>query len=302
MPKPRSPNRQKAFEMYKANNGNIQLIDIAKALKESDSTVRAWKTKDKWTEQMNGALPTKDTERSVKNKEKSKSSQKKSSSLYTEKSNVPIVIKNTNKETNTIKEKSKSWRFGNKNAVGNKGGTGAPYGNKNALTTGEYETILSTDIFSPSELAIFNVNVDIYKELEKEYKLWLIREHRMFERIKELKEVKGGMIISSITTQKSDEDGDEEDLDEVVISTVMKNAGEELMKVEEALTRVQAGILKVIEKMHKFNLDFERLEIEDERLKIYRYKMEGRLLDVDECINDEFADETEDFDEYDDLE
>ncbi|MDK0740553.1 terminase small subunit [Clostridium perfringens] len=57
MARERSPNRDKAFEIYINNNGDIKLIDIAKDLNIKDSQVRKWKSQDNWDEKLKGALP-----------------------------------------------------------------------------------------------------------------------------------------------------------------------------------------------------------------------------------------------------
>lgn len=66
MARVRSPNRDKAFEIYKEHNGNVDLVEIADILNISSGTVRGWKNKDNWEEKINGTLQ-KNTERS-KNK------------------------------------------------------------------------------------------------------------------------------------------------------------------------------------------------------------------------------------------
>ena len=63
MARQRSPNRDKAFEIYKDNNGDIDLTKIANELNISAGTVRGWKNKDKWDETLFGTFQ-KDTERS----------------------------------------------------------------------------------------------------------------------------------------------------------------------------------------------------------------------------------------------
>ena len=63
MARERSPNRDKAFEIYKEHNGNIDLIEIASILNVSSGTIRGWKNKDKWNEKINVAFQ-KNTERS----------------------------------------------------------------------------------------------------------------------------------------------------------------------------------------------------------------------------------------------
>lgn len=71
MARPRSPLRDKAFEIYKERNGNIDLVEIARQLGSAPGTVRGWKNKDKWDDRLNGTLQ-KDTERSKpKTKERS---------------------------------------------------------------------------------------------------------------------------------------------------------------------------------------------------------------------------------------
>lgn len=73
MARARDPNRDKAYEIFKAHNGDIKLKDIAEQLGISEGTVRGWKNKDKWEERLeeesNGTFRSKtpkNTERSNK--------------------------------------------------------------------------------------------------------------------------------------------------------------------------------------------------------------------------------------------
>lgn len=70
MARVRSPNRYKAFEIYKLNNGEILLKDIAAQLGVKDTQVRKWKSQDKWEEKLKGTLPNK--KRNVTNKKATK--------------------------------------------------------------------------------------------------------------------------------------------------------------------------------------------------------------------------------------
>lgn len=56
MARVRSPNRDKAFEIYKDHAGNIDLVEIANILNISPGTVRGWKNKDAWEEKLNGTF------------------------------------------------------------------------------------------------------------------------------------------------------------------------------------------------------------------------------------------------------
>ena len=69
MPRARNPNRDKAFEIYKKHNGEIDLVEIASQLNISAGTVRGWKSKDKWEQKLNGTFQ-KNTERSKRKNRK----------------------------------------------------------------------------------------------------------------------------------------------------------------------------------------------------------------------------------------
>lgn len=74
MARARSPNRDKAFEIYKEHNGNITNREIAKLLDISEKTISGWKFKDKWNEKLNGVL--RKTEWSTPNKNNAKKNEK----------------------------------------------------------------------------------------------------------------------------------------------------------------------------------------------------------------------------------
>jgi phage terminase small subunit len=57
MPRQRSPDRDKAFEIYKQHKGSIQNREIARQLDIPEKTISGWKCKDKWDDQLNGVLP-----------------------------------------------------------------------------------------------------------------------------------------------------------------------------------------------------------------------------------------------------
>lgn len=67
MARARDPNRNRAFEIYKEHNGNIDLVEIASQLNISPGTIRGWKSKDSWNDKLNGTFH-KNTERSKRKK------------------------------------------------------------------------------------------------------------------------------------------------------------------------------------------------------------------------------------------
>jgi len=106
--KSRSPNRDKAFEIFIEHNGEIKNRKIAEILQEPEKTISSWKSRDKWIAKLNGSdcSTTKENECSTAKKKRS-TSQKLSAALK-----------------------------GNQNAVGNPGNRNPKYGNKNALGHG----------------------------------------------------------------------------------------------------------------------------------------------------------------------
>ncbi|MED1407753.1 phage terminase small subunit-related protein, partial [Bacillus mycoides] len=137
MARQRSPDRNKAYEIFKEHNGNITNRKIAELLSTSEKTVSektvgGWKSKDGWIDKLNGVLhknerstPKKDTEYSKK------------------KPGAPKGNKNAINNRGGAKK-------GNKNAVGNSGGS-APLRNGNAVSHGLYRKYLPQEIYDLKE-------------------------------------------------------------------------------------------------------------------------------------------------------
>jgi len=53
----RSPDREKARQIYLNSNRSAKLKDIADSLGIAEGTIRGWKNKDKWDNELNGTLP-----------------------------------------------------------------------------------------------------------------------------------------------------------------------------------------------------------------------------------------------------
>lgn len=138
-------------------------------------------------------------------------------------------------KNNWKRESNKSETLkGNKNAKGNKGGKGAGHGNKRALTTGEYENIFKS-VLSVDEQNIlsFDLKTENKKELLlQDYKMYLIREKRILERISKAKRNK--YLVN---------------------------------EMENALTRVTKAKQKCITDLHRMEMNEQRLELDILRLE-----------------------------------
>ena len=120
--------------------------------------------------------------------------------------------------------------------------TGAPKGNKNALKTGEHETIFA-DALEDDELALFRrVDVDRLSQVDEQIRLTVIRMRRMMMRIANLagvdftvveESVKAGAGVPMETTEKS------------------RATLGQIQDIEEALTRVQAQHTRLISQKHQ---------------------------------------------------
>lgn len=142
MARQRSPNIEKAFNIYREHNGNIANREIAKILGEDEKKIAVWKQRYKWKDNVvqhkNNSCTT--------NNNKSVKPHKNSNNEKTSKNSV------ASNKTNTHSSKA---RYGNKNAIGNKGGPGGPFRNKKAEKHGFYSRYLPEETF------------DIFQEIDK---------------------------------------------------------------------------------------------------------------------------------------
>lgn len=152
----------------------------------------------------------------------------------------------------------------NKRAKGNKGGPGAEKGNKRALTTGEYETILY-DIMTDSEKILYDsLELQNKREcIEQEYKMLTIREYRILKRIKTIQDKEKDMNIERIVKRQYSSDTSEET--ETVTEAI--NVITPLQKLEDSLTKVQEAKRKCIDSLHKMETDDRKLELDLIRLE-----------------------------------
>ena len=235
MPRARDPNRNKAFQIYMDAGGKIDLVEIASQLNISAGTVRGWKSKDKWEEQLSGTLQTKVTERS---------------------------------------KRSKGGQPGNQNAKGSKGGSGAaPQRNKNAEKHGAYSRVY-WDTLDEDELDLID-SMDSAEEqqLIMQLQMFSVRERRLMRSIKKYRELEaenhGRTVKAASKTKKvedlTDLDGESIGAGKYKKVTETSVTGTEpvmnsIMTLEAELTKVQRAKTKAIEALAKLHLEKQKLE------------------------------------------
>ena len=176
--------------------------------------------------------------------------------------------------------KRKGGQPGNKNALG----AGAPENNKNAVTTGEFETLLF-DCLDPEEQRLTQaVPEDKQKLLMQEIQLLTVRERRMLKRIdllrqspddsEEVSGVETGMtVVSRKTGIEKDKDTD--------LREYQGKLGQ-IQNIENALTRVQARKQAAIDALHRYGVDDARLEIEMMKLDLAALKLGGQEQEIED--------------------
>lgn len=188
MSRARSPNRDKAFEIYKQHNGEILLKDIATQLGVKDAQIRKWKSQDKWEENLKGTLPK--NKRNVTNEIDTKKTTK--ASKQADCSDLNKLNEKSSKTNSTLLGGAP---IGNKNAVGNIGG-GAPLFNKNAETHGFFSKYLPKDTLeiieeikekNPLDILLEQITIQ-YAAIIRAQKIMYVKDKN--EMIKEIKKHK----------------------------------------------------------------------------------------------------------------
>lgn len=177
--------------------------------------------------------------------------------------------------------KKRGGQPGNRNAEGNKGGS-APKRNKNAVKTGEFETLFF-DTLEPEEMRLIGmVQPDKEQLLLQEIQLLTVRERRMLKRIDSLRVLEDtteyiegdetgklppGMSVTKYSTG----------FDKGKLTGLKEYEGilGQIQAIEDALTRVQARRQRAIEALHKFGYDDARLELEAMKLELELTKQDG---------------------------
>lgn len=162
----------------------------------------------------------------------------------------------THSELRSIIRKNKLTRtkskaqIGNKNAVGNKGGHGTE-NNKNAVTTGEYESIYQ-DVLEEDEISLYkSLAVDDKEQLLiNDYKILTIREKRMLMRIQRLKQQGKDMTIDFIRKKNTRTGKITEETETITEAEPTINM---IQRIEDGLTRVQEAKRKTLESLAKLN-------------------------------------------------
>lgn len=248
MARKRDPRRDEAKRIWLESNGEKQLKDIASELNVSDSQVRKWKSLDKWSAELKG--------------------------------NVTNVKGNVTNQGGAP--------FGNQNAKGNKGNSRAspPVGNKNALKTGEYETIFYETLSDEEKDIYSNLNNDPSFVLSEEIRLLKIRQLRMMKRIKQAEsglneeEIERLQQLRKIKTP-IEKDGRKleikrEVMQDVQVSRKTHRKIDDILSIEDSLTRISNQLAKAIKQMNELYITDYKTDL----MKAQTEKIQAETADI----------------------
>ena len=234
MPRARSPNRDKAFQLWIESKGQKSLQDIAAELGVKPEQVRSWKHADQWDAQ-------------------------------TKKVTLP------NGKGHVVKRKQGGQR-GNRNAVGNNGG--APVGNKNNFRHGAYERVMAglmetdeAEIFKDEETGL-----SIEAELRQTLAGLNAKEVRLMKHIAQVrKDMDPNAFLTSSSEERRV--GDEMSFDSDSVFKVspfeaLTKLEAELDKVQGRKIKVLTQLDAIQVSRERLNLEKKRLDGESEQSKL----------------------------------
>lgn len=238
MARKRDPKRDEALKIFIERNGEVSNRELASLLSVPEKTISAWKSRDKWNEVLR----------------KNDCSTAKNECSTTNKGGAPK---------------------GNKNAVGNKGNSRAspPTNNKNAVKTGEYETIFA-DQLSDEEKEIYStLSDDPSFILSEEIRILKIRQRRMMRRIKEAevglnqKEIEQLEELRGRKQYVESEKGGKKVAIEIPAMIVTERKErivrkiEDILSIEDALTRISTQLTRAVKQLGEAVMADQRLEL-----------------------------------------
>ncbi len=230
MARKRDPRRDEAKRIWLESNGEKQLKDIASELNVSDSQVRKWKSQDKWSAELKGNV--------------------------------------TNTKGNVTNQGGAP--FGNQNARGNKGNSRAspPVGNKNALKTGEYETIFYETLSDEEKDIYSSLDDDPSFVLSEEIRLLKIRQLRMMKRVQKAEaglndeEIERLQQLRKIKTP-IEKNGRKleikrEVMQDVQITRKTHRKIDDILSIEDSLTRISNQLSRAIKQLSELSVQGKR--------------------------------------------
>jgi len=262
MGRKRNPERDRSLRRYIESGGSVTLDELAAAAGVPKARISKWKSEDRWEEKLKAA------------------------------------------------PKKRGGQRGNKNAAGR---TPAKDGNRNAVTHGAYARTGIEDITPEEAERIRQVmQGDSIQRMQDELQSLLIRKTYLEGLLKQYTdpEAEGRYYVDKIvhmvvpkgieeqqqeqetgieTGQAQDPeaagegaDGSSEKLKTAMKSIIKASAFDRAMKVEGELNRLHGRIIKQLDSMKSYEIEQQRLQLEERKYSLARQKLTGEIVIDDE--------------------
>jgi len=265
MARERSPERDKAKQMWLESGGTMKLKDIATALSVGETQVRKWKSQDKWAAELN--------------------------SNVTNESNGNVTNRGAPKGNKNAVGNRGGAPPGNQNAKGNSGGAGGPFRNKKALKTGMYETIFMDALDADEQDLLDQIDTSPIAQAQEQLIMLSLQERRHLKRVKlleaglsdEERKVKEELHRRKDSVPYTNPATGVEKMVPLItegmkvteITTVVTSKLDKILKQEEALTKTRDKKIRLINQIASMQQEEEKLALARERLELEKYKVYG---------------------------
>ncbi len=248
MGRPRNRQRDLSLERYLESDGKISTAELARLANVPENRIRKWKSEDKWDD-------------ALKKKPRKRGGQK-----------------------------------GNKNAAGK---TKAKMGNKNAVTHGAFAQAGFEDISAEKAEEIKNIKTaeamtHMVQELQalylrKEYLEGLLKEYeapgagglytdKVVHMIVPRKEEDSIGIVAGAAEDPEGTEGKQGECFKTVMKSIIKSSPfDRAMKVEAELGKLHGRIIKQIDSIKAYEIERQRLQLEERRLDLMKQKLTGEI-------------------------
>lgn len=167
MPRARSPDRDRAKQLWLESGKKRMLKEIAAELGVSETQVRKWKSQDRWDGDGKGTLP-----------------------------------KESAKGKGNVTKRPRGAPKGNQNAVGNHGG--APKGNTNSMKHGAYRQIFDGILSEEEHVFVENMSFNQADLIRQEIATLTTRERYLMREIVKLRSNSSNLAIHTVCKEGDD--------------------------------------------------------------------------------------------------
>lgn len=197
-----------------------------------------------------------------------------------------------------LPKKKRGGQPGNKNSAGKKNAAGshpgAPVGNKNAEKDGAYSAVFFDMLTDQERELVAATPLGSRAVLEHEMQLLKFREHKIMAKIAEYEsKPEDSLYINSLLDMRVPSGRGKDKKDGATQNMGMyrkDSAFSRVLKLQEALYKVQGRIAKIADSLRALEESDRRLELEKERLAILRMRATG-VVDVPDPEGGEESDQ-----------